>query len=168
MFVTNQFTPEALVDRKKAFNNAAGKFDLQNTSQEFTNALEELESLLTELQTRGMFERPSETRTKIYGNNDRDEQEYRAEDALEAQTARLMIARHGLKILQRTIPFLTEIGNRCLEVAGKEAVRSACAPTPREGTDYHGNPLKPIPGEFTLPPGYEPSLVSKVKDALKR
>ena len=166
--IKKQFTIETLDSQKKAFTSAIVRFDIQNASQDADAALEELHSVLNELETRGMFERPQES-TKIYRpNDDTHEREYRDNDALESRAARLMIARHGLKILQRTIPFLTEFGNRCLEVAGKEAVRDVCAPTPREGTDFHGQPYKPLPSGFVLPPGYESSIFDKAKSALKR
>lgn len=168
MRVIGGFTQETLRDAKAQFNTLANRISGTNERHEITQCLENLESTLNELAERGMFERPDDQRTKIYGSNDGREEEYREQDALEAAAARQMIARAGLRILQKTIPFLNEIGNRCLEVAGKDAVRTACTPTPREGTDFNGYPYKPTPSEFTLPPGYAPSLIDKAKSAIKR
>jgi hypothetical protein len=72
--------------------------------------------------------------------------------------------------MQQHIPRLKEISKRCIEVAGEEAVRSACAPTQREGTDFNGQPYKPSPSEFSLPASLPErgikSVISKVKAAI--
>ena len=168
MRVSGGFTQNTLRDAKNQFNSLVNTISGTNGKHEITQSLENLESILRELRDRGVFERPDDTRKKIYGSNDGLEEEYREQDALEAAAARQMIAQAGLRILQKTIPFLAEIGDRCLEVAGKDAVRLVCSPTQREGTDSYGEPYKPMASEFTLPPGYAPSLIDKAKSAIKR
>jgi hypothetical protein len=79
---------------------------------------------------------------------------------------RMKIAASSLELSQRVVPLLNELAARMLQVAGKEAVRTVCSPIQQTGTDDQGNPLKPIPSEYTLPPEYQ-TVVGKVKAALR-
>ena len=77
-----------------------------------------------------------------------------AEQKIDAQTAlacQQAIARHGLTIRQHLVPALDEFATMCFSIAGKDAVRVACAPITREGTGHDGKPLASIPSGFEMP-----------------
>jgi hypothetical protein len=79
--------------------------------------------------------------------------------------ARVELATQGLRLLQQTLPLLQTIANCTLEIAGRRAVQVACAPMTQ---DFGGGVVRERPSEFTLPPGYEPSLKERAAAALGR
>ena len=72
------------------------------------------------------------------------------------------LACQGLDLLQHSIPAITQLGERCLQIAGVSAVREACKPIVREGTGHDGKPLPPIKSRYFLPEGYD-TLAAKAK-----
>ena len=67
--------------------------------------------------------------------------------------ARAILAEKGLDISQRVISRLEALSAEILSVAGADAVRAACAPIERIGTDRSGEKMESIPSEYVLPRG---------------
>lgn len=151
-----------LLDRRKAFNDAAGRINNNSSIAEMRNAMEELEAFLGTFKSRGRFDDPNR-RVPLYSNQDTESADQ--EDAREEIAAtRFAIAAKGLELLQYTVPTLQAIATDALALAGKEAVRAVCSPT----TSDSG---QPIPSKYQVPEEYQSigaSVVSKVKAAISR
>jgi hypothetical protein len=78
--------------------------------------------------------------------------------AEEVAAHRLSLANAALRLQQLTIPTLNEIATEALEIAGSDAIRTACGPT-------KGHTGREIPSEFRLPEKFA-GIVGRVKAAL--
>lgn len=156
-----------LIEQRDRLRRAECTITDSNRVFELEESIRNLRIIFEDFEQRGHFQSED---TRVRGGyrvaNTPDEvEEKKQSDAGDVLHARLLVARSGLRILQKAIPQLYSIGKQCLEIAGKDAVRSACAPTERPGTNHEGKPFPPEPAEFTLPPGYG-SLASKIKSAI--
>ena len=155
-----------LIEARNRVNNAIGSIANQNTIHEASEQLGNLESILAEFEKRGEFDTVDDQRQLRGGwNIEKKNSEEKKDDSYSVIQARVIVARTGLRLLQKALPAIEQIAAQCLEVAGRDAVRTACAPTPREGTDSFGKPFGSMPSEFTLPAGYE-TLAAKLKTAI--
>jgi hypothetical protein len=161
-----KLTVDDMIEARNRANNALTRITDTNTIHEITEQLKSLESVFAEFEKRGRFDADDDQRRVRGGwNVDQKNEDERKDHSDKVFTARVIIARAGLRLLQKAIPSLTQICEQCLEIAGKDAVRAACAPIPREGTDFFGKPCGPMPSEFTLPTGYE-TLAAKLKTVI--
>jgi hypothetical protein len=78
----------------------------------------------------------------------------------EIAQARLRLAACALRLSQKTIPMLGEISGELLEMAGSDAIRTACSPIQRIDAP-------PLPSEFTLPAEFG-GIVDRAKAAIRK
>jgi hypothetical protein len=158
-------TEQALREERSKLNNLTAGIAGGNQTFDINQTLENLEWLLAEFDARGgQFVNEEPQRRGGWNINEKNAAE-KKEHGDEVVFARVIIARNGLRLLQQAIPALKKISDRCLELAGKDAVRLACTPTKMEGTDWQGKPYAQPAPEFTLPEGYE-TVASKIKSAI--
>jgi hypothetical protein len=158
-------TEEALRAERSKLNNLTGNIANGNKTFDINQTLENLDWLLAEFDKRGQFVNEDQGRTRGGLNIDQKIAAEKRDQSDEVIFARVIVARNGLSLLQQAIPALKKISDRCLEIAGKDAVRLACTASRMEGTDYQGKPYAPSAPEFTLPEGYE-TWGSKIKTAI--
>jgi hypothetical protein len=137
-----------------------------NSNQVFdiNQKLDILENFFAEFDKSGKFA-DEEVRVRGGINVQQKNDAEKKEQSDEVFYARVVLARAGLTVQQKTVPTLKQIADRCLEIAGTAAVRQACTPSRMEGTDWQGKPYAQSAPEFTLPEGYE-TLGSKIKSAI--
>jgi hypothetical protein len=135
-----------------------------NQTFDINQQLENLDWLFAEFENRGEFVNEDQGRRGGVNIEAKIAAE-KKEQTGEVMFARVVVAKVGLRLLQQAIPALKQISDRCLEIAGKDAVRLACTPIRMEGTDLSGKPYAQPAPEFTLPEGYE-TLGSKIKAAI--
>jgi hypothetical protein len=149
-----------LQEQRNLLSKAANTLTDSNRIHDFNQAIGQLQAAFDYFEKNGKFD-SGERKTEVYRSAAAaaDEKQDHGDDV---KHARMIIARSGLRLLQQSIPAIREMADKCLELAGKDAVRTVCAPTLREGTDFQGQPYKPMPSEFTLPDGYEPLSLGKI------
>jgi hypothetical protein len=137
-------------------NNKISGIAETNQIHDINQQLDALEWFFTEIEKHGQFE-PEKEQTRGGWNVQGKTSAEKKDDMDEAFYARVVTARCGLSILQKYIPALKNIADRCLELAGKDAVRRVCEPG-SVNSNIH-------PSEFTLPEGYG-TLAQKIKSAI--
>jgi len=116
-------------DLRQEFTNAAARAGNLNAINDWQNIFREFKSELEQL----------EAGKKI--------------DADDVRYLRRVLALRGLEVTQKIIPALDRLSREILEAAGREAVRSACAP--RQMTEDDGNGkqrvIREVASEYSLP-----------------
>jgi hypothetical protein len=158
-------TQQALRDERSKLNNLTTGIAGGNQTFDINQTLENLDWILSEFDARGQFVNEEQPQRRGGVNIEKKNAAEKKEQSDEVVYARVIIARNGLRLLQQAIPALKKISDRCLEIAGKDAVRSACTPSKMEGTDWQGKPYAQPAPEFTSPEGYE-TVASKIKSAI--
>jgi hypothetical protein len=158
-------TEQALREERSKLNNLTSNIANGNQAFDIEQTLEKLDWILSEFDASGQFVNEEQGRIRGGVNIEKKNAAEKKEQAAEVIFARVIIARNGLRLLQQAIPALKKISDRCLELAGKDAVRLACTAPKMEGTDWQGNPYAQPAPEFTLPEGYE-TVASKIKTAI--
>lgn len=148
-----------LQEQRNRLNAASSALADTNQINALNDAIGRLEAAFNYFEKHGQFHSGERKVTVYRSSKVAEEKENHGEDV---DLARVIIARSGLLLLQKSIPAIREMAEKCLKLAGKDAVRTVCAPTLRGGTDYEGKPYKPMPSEFTLPDGYEPLSIGKI------
>jgi hypothetical protein len=159
-----KLTEEELRTQRGKLNNLITGIAGVNQIHDINQALQGLEWLFAEFDKRGQFVQGEPQRRGGWNIAEKNAAE-KKDQSDEIVYARVIVAKAGLRLLQQAIPTLKQISERCLEIAGKDAVRLACTPTRMEGTDWQGNPYPQPAPEFTLPEGYD-TLGSKIKSAI--
>lgn len=142
-----------LQEQRNRLNTAVAPLTDTNRVHEFNEAMRKLEEAFDYFEKNGEFD-SGERRVEVYRSA--KIQETKQDHSDDVKHAKMIIARAGLRLQQKSIPAIKAMADRCLELAGADAVRAVCAPTQRDGTDIQGKLYKPTPSEFTLPAGYEP------------
>jgi hypothetical protein len=156
----NVITLADLQEQRNRLSTVIAALTDSNRIQDFKQAIGRLEAAFDYFEKHGQFD-SGERKVTVYRSAKAPDPE-KEDHSDDVTHARMIIARSGLRLLQQSIPAIREMANKCLELAGKDVVRTVCAPTLREGTDLQGQPYKPMPSEFTLPDGYEP-VTQKIK-----
>lgn len=141
-----------LQEQRNRLKAATAALASQHYIGELDQAIMKLQDAFAYFEKHGQLD-SGEQRVEVYRSARAVEEKQEHGD--DVKHARMIIALSGLRLLQQSIPRVKEMADRCLELAGKDAVRVACAPIQREGG-------KPLPSEFTLPEGYEPVSLSSV------
>ncbi|MGH9634962.1 MAG: hypothetical protein ACRD72_09025 [Candidatus Angelobacter sp.] len=160
-----KLTAQEMVEARQKVNNLIAQIGNSNELFAINQALDNLDLLFAAFEKSGQFVDEEQPHRRGGWNTDKKNAAEKKDHSDEVFGARTIIARAGLRLLQQAIPALKQISDRCLEIAGKEAVRAACKPDEILGTDLNGKPYAPRPSEFTLPEGYE-TVGSKVKAAI--
>jgi hypothetical protein len=95
--------------------------------------------------------------TELANALDNRDQAFKPEEIAQA---RLRLAACALRLSQKTIPMLGEISGELLEIAGGDAIRTACSPIQRIDAP-------PLPSEFTLPEEFG-GIVDRAKAAIRK
>jgi hypothetical protein len=154
------------MDVRNKINNMLSSIAEPNKIHEINQQLENMEWFLNQFEKHGQFD-PERVQVRGGWNIQEKNKTERQDDLDDITQARLVIARAALRLLQQGIPKLQAVCEQCLELAGKDAVRTVCTPVPKEGTDWQGNPYPLQAAELALPKGYE-TLGSKIKAAIGR
>src|SRR4051812_2520974 len=97
-----------------------------NQTFDIIQQLDALEWLFAEFDKCGQFVKEEQPQRRGGWNADSGKKAEEEKDAQELLFARVKIAVAGLSLLQQAIPTIKQISDRCLEVAGPDAVRRAC------------------------------------------
>ena len=160
----SKLTLNEMTETRKQLNNLVAGIAGSNQIYDINQKLDALDSFFAQFEKRGGFDL-DQVRIRGGWNTIEKNNKEKRDDSDSVLHARVIVARSGLKLLQQAIPALKKICDRCLEVAGKDAVRQACTPAKMEGTDLNGQPYAPLAPEFTLPEGYE-TLTQKLKSVI--
>ncbi len=150
-----KFTKDEMDDARIKLNNLIAGVAGSNTVFDINQKLDILEDEFAKFDERGEFDK--EERVSGGWNAASKNESEKKDQRDEVFYAHLVVARAGLRLLQQAIPAIKQIAGRCLEIAGKDAIREMCKP----GT-VNGNLLA---AEFTLPEGYE-TLTQKIRSAI--
>lgn len=160
-----KLTEEALREARGKLNNLTSCIAGGNQTFDIDQSLEALDWLFSEFEKRGQFVNEDQPQRRGGVNIEAKNAADKKEQTGEVMFARVVVAKAGLRLLQQAIPALKQISDRCLEIAGKDAVRLACTGSKMEGTGLDGKPYAQPAPEFTLPEGYE-TLGPKIKSAI--
>lgn len=150
-----KFTKDKMDDARIKLNNLLTGVAGSNTVFDINQQMDILEAEFTKFDERGEFD--DQERVSGGWNTERKNEAEKKDQRDEVFYVHVVVARAGLRLLQQAIPAIKEIADRCLELAGKDAIRQACtAPT------VNG---KVQTAEFVLPAGYE-TLTQKIKSAI--
>jgi hypothetical protein len=158
-----------MVEQKQRFSAATTKINDLNNLNDIDAALQELEAILNAFDKSGEFNVDGAPNVYRYGSQNKSDDD-RAAQHESVAAVRLLIARNSLRLLQKTIPRLTAICDRSLELAGKDAIKAVCAPQQRQGTDWSGKQFEPTRSEFILPKKYQSitdTVISNFKAAIR-
>jgi hypothetical protein len=160
-----QFKKNEMMDVRNKINNTLNSIGESNQMHDLNQQLENIEWFFGQFEQHGQFE-PERVPFRGGWNVEEKNNAQKKDESDDIAQSRLVIARAALRLLQQRIPQIQAVCERCLELAGKDAVRMVCTPVQREGTDWQGKPYPPTAPELTLPKGYEPTLASKIKSAV--